>query len=427
MLDILLSTLATELNTDQQRALKLLAGTNDNVFVTGGAGTGKSYLMRKFLRGIEETAYPVLASTGAAAVLVGGRTFHSFFGLGILEGGAEASVERALKNRKVVRRLKRAKGVIVDEISMIPGVALEAAESIARLAREKDLPWGGLRIVAVGDFSQLPPVTRAGERRDWAFEREVWKQTRFRPVVLTELMRTEGLAFAQVLGDIREGLVSERVRTFLDERSKLPDVLEVEPSLLFSRKEDVQRVNAMRLAKLPGAAIESLTLYSGAEPYLTALKKQAPVPEKLELKTGALVMIRQNDPLGRFVNGSLGTVVSYTPEELKVKLARGARVSLERVRFALLDAEGKEVAAATNFPVNLAYAVTIHKAQGATLDSAAVDLRRLWEPGQAYVALSRVRSPESLFVGAWEPRSIIADPAVKRFHEQMMLEQAADS
>jgi ATP-dependent exoDNAse (exonuclease V) alpha subunit len=94
--------------------------------------------------------------------------------------------------------------------------------------------------------------------------------------------------------------------------------------------------------------------------------------------------------------------------------------------WALLDAEGKEVAAATNFPVNLAYAVTIHKAQGATLDSAAVDLRRLWEPGQAYVALSRVRSPECLFVGAWEPRSIIADPSVKRFHAQLMLEQAAD-
>src|SRR5580692_8837694 len=133
------------LNSDQQTALQIL-NKDGNVFITGAAGSGKSFLLRHYLRG---KTFPILASTGAAAILVGGRTFHSFFGLGIMQGGLEATVQRALTNKKLVRRLKKTQGVVIDEVSMLSGATLRAAETIARKAREQESPWGGLRVVAV--------------------------------------------------------------------------------------------------------------------------------------------------------------------------------------------------------------------------------------------------------------------------------------
>ena len=145
-------------------------GGAENVFVTGAAGSGKSFLIERFLRAVaaSDEALPVLASTGAAAILVGGRTFHSFFGLGILQGGHQATVDRALKNKRLARRLKKARGVMIDEISMLSGQTLRAAEEIARRALDPERPWGGLRMIAIGDFAQLPPVSNQGVR-DWAF------------------------------------------------------------------------------------------------------------------------------------------------------------------------------------------------------------------------------------------------------------------
>src|SRR3954470_20106041 len=133
------------LTSDQDAASKILEAPV-NVFVTGSAGSGKSFLVRRYLGDKDPKEYPVLASTGAAAILVGGRTFHSFFGLGIMQGGLEATVERAAKNKRLVKRLRATQGVVIDEVSMLPGVTIRAAETISRLAREKSAPWGGLRV-----------------------------------------------------------------------------------------------------------------------------------------------------------------------------------------------------------------------------------------------------------------------------------------
>jgi ATP-dependent DNA helicase PIF1 len=153
------------------------------------------------------------------------------------------------------------------------------------------------------------------------------------------------------------------------------------------------------------------------------LKRNAPVPELLQLKTGALVMIRQNDPQGRWVNGSLGHVAGIGEQSLKIDLLSGFSIELERVSFTILDAEGKEVASARNFPVNLAYATTIHKAQGMTLDQVIVDLRNLWEPGQAYVALSRVKTSAGLSLTGWTSSSFRTDPKVVAFNRSLWNDQ----
>ena len=414
----LFASLHEDLNEGQKQAARLLNG-EDNVFITGGAGSGKSYLLRKFLRGIDPTKIPVLASTGAAAVLIGGRTFHSFFGLGILEGGPDATIERALKDRRLARRLKKMSGFVLDEISMIPGSVLETAERIASLVRDDERPWGGLKMIAVGDFAQLPPITLGKSHRDWAFLNPVWEKSKFQAIQLTEMMRSKEMAFNEILGDVREGIVSDRVKELLDWRSIHEDDEEVEASVLYARKVDVERINLSKLARLSGTSKIFETAYTGDERTQKTLANTAPVPPKLELKKKALVMIRQNDPQGRWVNGSLGHVVSMKSDTLEIELMNGRRIDLEKARFSVMSADGNEIGSATNFPVNLAYAITIHKAQGATLDRVILSLKQLWEPGQAYVALSRVKSSEGLFVDGWEEASIFADPLVKRFHDDI--------
>jgi len=416
LLPDLLGSLHSDLNPEQQEALRLLNG-DENVFVTGGAGTGKSYLLRKFLQGTDPLKIPVLASTGAAAVLIGGRTFHSFFGLGILEGGVEATIERASKDRRVARRLKKAAGFVLDEVSMIPGVALDAAERIASLARGDPRPWGGLKVIAVGDFAQLPPVTRDSRHRDWAFLSAAWKRSAFRSIHLKEMMRAgEDPDFCEILSDVRIGVVSERVRNLLDWRTAHEGDEDFQGSILYARKVDVDRINQHKLSQLEGELKTFETEFSGDARAIKSLENNLPVPKILELKPGAFVMLRQNDPQGRWVNGSLGHIKRLSSKDIEIRLASGRNIEIERSKFSMLDAEGNEIASARNFPLSLAYAVTIHKAQGATLDRMIVSLKNLWEPGQAYVALSRVRSSQGLSIDGWDAGSIFADPEVTAFH-----------
>lgn len=404
----------------QERAHAALKGAS-NVFVTGGAGSGKSFLIRYFLREKDTREFPVLASTGAAAVLIGGRTFHSFFGLGILEGGVEATIEKASRNRQVVRRLKKISGFIVDEVSMLSGETLRAAEVLSRRVRDSELPWGGLRVVAVGDFAQLPPVERFNQRqRGWAFLDPVWEWSAFETCYLRTQTRCIDKDYMRILGRIREGVVDADVRAYLNLKTgNTPD--DFDGTRLFPRREETERFNLQKLAGLPGQAQVFETVYTGDTRSLESLKKYAPIPESLALKEGALVMLRQNDPQQRWVNGSQGVIEKIQPHKLRITLLNGRLIEIEKSSFSLLDAEGGVVASALNFPVSLAWASTIHKAQGSTLDRMSVNLSQLWEPGQAYVALSRLTNGAELRIERWESRSIRVDPSVVQFYKNFEL------
>lgn len=406
-----------QLTACQEKAFAALQGSN-NIFVTGGAGSGKSFLIRHFLSGKDHQEFPVLASTGAAAVLIGGRTFHSFFGLGILEGGVEATIEKAVKNRQVVRRLKKIKGFVVDEVSMLAGSVLHAAELIARRVRESDLPWGGLRVVAVGDFAQLPPVERnQSSTRGWAFLDPVWSWSGFETHLLRTQTRCRDEEYMRILAFVRDGLVNEDVRRYLD--SKVGSVAEsFDGTRLFPRRDETERFNLNKLDRLTTPLHSFETIYSGDVRAIENLKKHSPIPDLLSLKEGALVMLRQNDPQGRWVNGSTGHVARIQPHSLQVRLLNGRLIELEKSSFSLVDAEGNTTASAVNYPLSLAWATTIHKAQGATLDRMLVNLANLWEPGQAYVALSRLTQGSDLVIEKWDSRSIKVDPNVVRFYRQ---------
>ncbi len=411
------------LSQSQQNAYRLLKQSQENLFITGGAGTGKSFLIRRFLESVEKPdRFPLLASTGAAAVLIGGRTFHSFFGLGIFEGGLAQTVEKALSNKRVVTRIKRIDGFVLDEVSMISGLAFAAAEQIARLARDSTKPWGGLRVIAVGDFGQLPPVSKniaPNQAKDWAFLNPAWEESGLHFISLNEIMRSaEDPAFCSLLNDVRCGVFHEGLKDFLEWRTPLSEDENFTGTHLFARRTDVERLNEIKLKTLRGEATCFPTEYSSVNEFaLKSIQSQAPIPPQLFLKLNALIMIRQNDPQGRWVNGSLGFVRAISSGELEIELLNKRVVRLQPSRFSVLDADGKELAAACNFPIHLAYAITIHKAQGTTLDKALVNLNNLWEPGQAYVAMSRVRRADDLFISTWSANSFKIDPHVQRFYE----------
>lgn len=403
------------LSTEQVYALEL-CGSGENVFLTGGAGSGKSYVVREFMKNKSDKQMPILASTGAAAVLLGGRTFHSFFGLGIMEGGAQATLQRLLKDSRALKRIQRVEGVVIDEISMIPGDALMVAEQISQVARESSLPWGGMRIIAVGDFGQLPPVAKFGQKRDWCFLNEVWARTGFQVCELKHNQRIQDNEFLDVLSDVRDGKLSARVHEFLMEHTKPHD--EDHPGTrLFPRREQSDGYNQKKLAEINEDEHLIDSIYLGEQKFIEALMKSAPVPAQLKIKIGCRVLFLKNDVQKRWVNGTRGTVVKIEADHLVVKKETGRDVKVEKHSFALLDAEGNSKASVIQFPLILAYATTIHKSQGATLDELWCDLSALWEPGHAYVALSRLRDPAGLHIVSWTARSIIVDPAVQQFYQ----------
>lgn len=343
-----------------------------------------------------------------------------------MEGGVSATIERALKNKRVVSRLKETDSIIIDEVSMISGPTLKTAEEIARRARSekysvKTNPWGGIKVIAVGDFAQLPPVNPFSTKKEWAFLDPVWDQSEFTPVFLNQSMRATDPKFLEILNSIRIGDMNDQIRQFLNSRTGKNPTGEF--TCLFPRRENVEKYNLERLEKLSGPVFTFQTDYSGKAKDIETFRKHSPVSDIIQLKKNALVMLRQNDNDGRWVNGTLAIVQDLSKKSLFVKplsgKAKNETIEIEESEFTLLDAEGEPVVTASNFPVSLAWAMTIHKAQGATIDRMRVDLRSLWEPGQAYVALSRARDPDELYIDGWSERTVFADKDVTNFHSNI--------
>jgi hypothetical protein len=235
-------------------------------------------------------------------------------------------------------------------------------------------------------------------------------------------MRSKDLEFLKVLDQIRHGQCSTEVISFLNSRliDKHPKRKNSSLTCLFSLREQVEKFNLDRLKEIHDPIRVFKTIYSGKQKDIETFKKLSPLPDVIQLKKGALVMILQNDPEGRWVNGTTGWIESMSEDEIQIRLNSGTKqdqvISLPVAEFKLLNAEGEPVVTAKNFPVTLAWAMTIHKAQGTSLDPVKMDLRRIWEPGQAYVALSRATNSEHLYLEGWDPNGIRVDPFVAEFH-----------
>lgn len=416
------ANLTSDFTQSQIEALKIL-NANDSVFLSGEAGTGKSFLIHQFLRDKKKPEYRILASTGTAAIKLGGCTFHSFFKLGILSGGHDKVVNDVRNDKKLIERLNNTKCIIIDEISMLTGETLFAAERLSRIVRNNNNPWGGIRVIAVGDFAQLPPVSRNKKEKDWAFLSSVWLRSNFKNVVLETVVRTKDPVYLKMLQAIRSGEMRTEVLQYF-ENKVIKNTDEFIGTRLFARKNRVDEYNLLKLHQIDQQLHVIPTLYEGNRGYIEILKRMAPIPEYLNVKVGALVMVRINDAINldstmRYANGSLGYVHSISDTQLVVDLLSGKRVYFPKKQFSITDANGDVKAWAVNFPITLGWAMTIHKAQGATLDKVLVEADGLWESGQAYVALSRTRTGDNLFLTGWSTGSVIQDPSVTKFYREL--------
>ena len=400
-----------------------LADSGANIFLTGQAGTGKSTLLRQWLAAGGADA-DVVAPTGIAALNVGGMTLHRWAGIGLgpqpgesLDAFADHLDESGSRSvREARQRIRQCRALVIDEVSMMPGRLMDFLDLWLRRCRGRMVPFGGIQIIATGDFLQLPPVRRdMNTPHDWAFSSESWQRAQFQVVRLTKVWRQDEPELLAALNDVRRGRLTPSSRKTLENCVKMfpPATL----TRLCTHNRDVDKVNRAMLDDLPGPerAYTSEFTPPGDDRVREWFAKNSITPLELSLRKGARVMFTVNDAQGRFVNGTTGKVVTMTPFSVDVETDDGALVGVDQFEWhqSPRDRRGPTM---RQLPLRLAYAMTIHKAQGTTLAGAYIDIRAALEVGQTYVALSRVKSLSGLWLKA-SPKFISVCPRALEFQE----------
>lgn len=410
----------------QEKALSILK-TGVNVFLTGEPGSGKTHAINEYVaylreRGVEPS---ITASTGIAATHIGGMTIHSWSGIGIKTRLDKHDLNKIASSGYIARRVRAAKVLIIDEVSMLPPATLSIVDAVCREIKQNQNPFGGLQVILVGDFFQLPPVVKSevGDSSQttlikestgrFAYDSPAW--LRLNPIVyyLTEQYRQDDKDYLNMLSAVRCNVFNNNhLRRIKTRKIKRQDGPKNVPKL-FSHNVDVDRVNNEILAKLPTESQIFIMSSQGPKLFVASLKKGCLSPETLELKPGAAVMFTKNNPKSGFVNGTLGVVEEfnkYSGEPI-VKARDGRRIEVRPMDWTI-EENGKIRARITQLPLRLAWAITVHKSQGMTLDEVVMDLSNVFEFGQGYVALSRVRRFSSLHLIDWNERAFQVDPEV---------------
>ncbi|KAJ5656177.1 ATP-dependent DNA helicase PIF1 [Penicillium longicatenatum] len=476
-------SLSIFLSDEQNSVLEAVVERGKSIFFTGSAGTGKSVLMREIIKKLrqkykrEPDRVAVTASTGLAACNIGGVTVHSFAGIGLGKEPVPELVKKIKKQQKARNRWLRTKVLIIDEVSMVDGDLFDKLEEIARLIRNNGRPFGGIQLVVTGDFFQLPPVPEKGQDAKFSFAAATWNTTIQHTILLTHVFRQRDPEFAAMLNEMRLGKISPAT---IDAFRKLSRPLnfhdELDATELFPTRQEVENANSARMARLSGEMMTFTCVDSGTikEPaWRDKLLANCMAPPVINLKKGAQVMLIKNmeDTL---VNGSIGRVVAFMDEasfdyyrtnedefhpggdtigdeedsaararkKLKAMAHKeGGPAAITRkwplVCFSQPDGterhllcqpeawkielpNGEVQAQRQQVPLILAWALSIHKAQGQTLQRVKVDLGRVFEKGQAYVALSRATSQAGLQVTRFDPRKVMVHHKVVEFYDNLV-------
>lgn len=415
------------LSPEQQALFELIEHTREHVFVTGRAGTGKSTLLNHLAWSTEKSIV-ISAPTGVAALNVGGQTIHSLFRLpiGVI---ADHDIDQTAELRKLLNSIDT---LVIDEVSMVNADLMDAIDRSLRQARQRaGEPFGGVQVVLFGDPYQLAPVPGGPEERAyfadtyrsmWFFDAKVWQEADLRIVELLQVHRQHESDFRFMLNAVRHGQVTKEIADRLNEVGARP-APEDGTITLATRNDTVNRINAQALGRLPGRVLTAKAEVSG-----DFGGRNYPADESLELKVGAQVMFLRND-VGqgdgpRWVNGTIGTVTKIDSTvfvDVDGEVHEVEPAIWEKFRYTWSPATKKltkdVVAEFTQFPLRLAWAVTIHKSQGKTYDAAIVDLgTRAFTSGQTYVALSRITALEGLYLTRpLRPSDIMVDQDVERF------------
>lgn len=417
----------------QKEALDILK-TGANVFLTGEPGSGKTHTVNEYVaylreRGIEPA---ITASTGIAATHIGGTTIHSWSGIGIKTSLDAYDLDKLGGSEHLAKRVGRAKVLIIDEISMLSAGTLSMVDAVCREVRRNPEPFGGLQAVFVGDFFQLPPIVRMNVEEKLArgeytqaeltesaplgrFACDAPSWAKAKPVVcyLTEQHRQDDNNFLALLSSVRKNTFGENNLHHIEKRKiKYGDAPDNVPKL-FSHNIDVDRVNDATLAKILGVSKIFEMSSRGPANLTTALRKGCLSPEILSLKIGAAVMFTKNSPREGFVNGTLGTVSGFsrTTGYPMIKIRGGRTIEVSPLDWTV-EENGVVRAKITQVPLRLAWAITVHKSQGMSLDAAVMDLSEVFEFGQGYVALSRVRRFSGLHLLGWNTRAFQVHPEI---------------
>jgi len=392
----------------QTEALNILK-LGVNVFLTGAAGSGKTYVLNQYIEylRLKKISVGITASTGIAATHMGGVTIHSWSGMGIHDSLTTKDLADMYKKQYLRKHYLRAKVLIIDEISMLHAHQLDMIDQICRYFKKNDLPFGGMQLVMCGDFFQLPPVTKFQKikdqaslfeqaKTDFVTESHIWNEMNLYICYLDEQHRQDDASFLRVLNDIRASDVNETTVEYLTDRLNKPVEGYSKPTKLFTHNTDVDTLNAEHLERLSGEKHEYFMVGRGNITLNQTLKKSCLAPERLILKVGAQVMFVKNNYDQGYVNGTLGEVIHFDKDDHPVvRTFDGAEIVVGQASWEIKE-DNVELAAISQIPLRLAWAITVHKSQGMSLDAAEIDLSRSFVPGQGYVALSRVRSLKGL-------------------------------
>lgn len=409
----------------QAQALAVML-RGDSVFLTGPAGSGKTYILNQFISQAKRQGKQVAitASTGIAATHIGGTTIHSWSGLGIRERLTEHDKAWLQTNATLVKRYNSTDVLIIDEVSMLHGARLDMVNQACKILRTNDAPFGGLQIILTGDLFQLPPVNREGGDDDFAHTSAAWRELDPQICYLTEQHRQTDDDLITILTAMRQNTLTQGHFNKIKARiGLLPPENEV-VTKLYSHNIDVESINQQQLEALPGESRTFQMATGGRAQYVEQLVKSVLAPETLELKVGAEVMFVANNFAAGFVNGSRGQVVGFRGEQPIIRLQTGREVTLEPHNW-VREEDGREIARVTQLPLRLAWAITIHKSQGMSLDSALIDLSRSFTYGMGYVALSRVRSIEGLYLHGLNQRALQLHPDIYEFDQTLQTKSAA--
>ena len=432
----------------QTEALAILK-TGANVFLTGEPGSGKTHTVNQYVAYLRSSGIEpaITASTGIAATHIGGFTIHSWSGIGVRRALTPYDLDHIGQNRNIVRRVGNARILIIDEISMLSATALDMVDAVCREIRRNKEPFGGLQVILVGDFFQLPPIvpredredsgkqelfsqdsnrtsvhTKSGTDTQFAFLSAAWNALNPLICYLSEQHRQGDAVFLEFLSAVRRATVTEPHRQLLRTRysPKPRDGI----TQLYSHNADVDEINGGELEKLSGETKTFDMESRGPEKLVFSLKRGCLSPEKLLIKIGARVIFTKNDiTRHRYVNGTLGHVIGFSKKDgfPIVKTNAGKTIVAEPDEWRIEDG-GRVLARITQVPLRLAWAMTVHKSQGMSLDAAHMDLSDAFEYGQGYVALSRVRALSGLSLAGLNARALLVHPEVQskdaEFREQ---------